>query len=142
MKKMARACLSLTALVLMPATGMACLPEPGWTPPTVEQLYRSATYVVYAEGVAPVSTARGERITVKVLEHFKGPRLDSIAASGASCERAPGIGMMQVHFLDQDGRGQTMAYPFGQSVDHILTALRRIKAQDATGAAPSSLPDK
>ncbi|NHZ61314.1 hypothetical protein [Massilia genomosp. 1] len=138
MKTINSACLWLTVLMFFPATAKACTPAQNFTPYTVEKLYDIATYVVYAEGGKLVPSASGERLTVKVLEHFKGPPLESVPAYENSCNRTPEIGVAGVHFLDPDGRGHTMAYPVGQRVEQILATLRRIKAEDAAGKTPAT----
>lgn len=105
MKTISSMFLWLAALMCFPATATACTPAGKFTPYTVEQLYNIAAHVVYAEGGELVHSPNGERITVKVLEHFKGPQLDSVPAYESSCDRQPQIGVAGVHFLDPNGRG-------------------------------------
>ncbi|NHZ99429.1 hypothetical protein [Massilia sp. CCM 8734] len=136
MKTMSSMCLWLTVLMFSPVTATACTPAGKFTPLTVEQLYDGATYVVYAEGGKVVHVDGGKRITVKILEHFKGPPLDSVPAYENSCNRTPESGVAGVHFLDPNGRGHVMAYPSGQSVEQILTTLRRMKADAAADKTP------
>ncbi|NHZ41833.1 hypothetical protein [Massilia aquatica] len=138
MKTISSMFLWLTSLMCFPATATACTPAGKFTPYTVEQLYNIAAHVVYAEGGELVHSPSGERVTVKVLEHFKGPQLDSVPAYESSCDRQPEIGVAGVHFLDPNGKGHVMAYPSGQSVEQILASLRRIKADAAAGKTPAT----
>ncbi|MDQ1829789.1 hypothetical protein [Massilia scottii] len=133
MNRIAAFCCSMIALALAAGPAAACPMAGPFAPYTVEQLYRIAAYVVYAEGGKVLHSAQGDRVSLKILEHFKGPQLHSIPVSDSSCQRQPSIGQPEVYFLDPEGRGHVMAYPVGQSVEQILATLRSIKAQSSSG---------
>lgn len=117
--------------VALPA--FACSPSSGYKPPSVAQIFATATYVVYAKAIAYEQSADGPRAQVSVIEQFKGPPVKSIGAPGHGCGLTISIGETRIFFLNSSANGNVMAYPIGKSDEEILQELRALVSADKAG---------
>ena len=133
-----RKCVLALGCAALPA--FACTPPPDYKPPSVAQIFDTATYVVYAKATAYEESADGPRAKVSVIEQFKGPPVKSIGAPGHGCGLSISIGETRIFFLNSSANGHVMAYPIGKSDEEVLHELRAlVPADKASPAAPKSM---